>query len=51
MTLDTELFEEFKLELADRFTAEELCEILGLDVWDIIEAFQEKILEIHLDEV
>jgi len=50
MAIDTELLEEFKNHLADKFTAEELCELLHLDVWDIIEAFQEKIMELNLDE-
>lgn len=46
MSIDTELFQEFKEQLADRYTAEELCELLQLDVWDVIEAFEEKILEL-----
>lgn len=50
MMLDQELLNEFKACLADRFTAEELCELLHLDVWDIIEAFQEQIMELKLDE-
>ena len=46
MSVDYELLEEFKAELSERYTAEELCELLGLDVWDIIEAFPEKIMEL-----
>jgi hypothetical protein len=48
--IDEDIFQEFKLRLADRYTAEELCELLNLDVWDIIEAFSEKILELHIEE-
>lgn len=48
MSVDEELFEEFKSSLADRYTAEELCELLSLDVWDIIEAFPEQIMELRL---
>lgn len=44
--MDFELIEEFKKELADKYTGEELCELLQLDVWDIIEAFQEKVIEL-----
>lgn len=50
MSVDYELFEEFKNQLADRYTAEELCEKLNLDVWDVIEAFQEKVIELHREQ-
>lgn len=46
MSIDFELFEEYKQALADRYEAVELVELLGLDVWDIIEAFEEKIVEL-----
>lgn len=46
MSMDRELLEEFKKELADKYTAEELSELLGLDVWDIIEMFEDKIVEL-----
>lgn len=46
MSIDYDLLEEFKKELADKYTAEELSELLELDVWDIIEAFQEKVIEL-----
>lgn len=46
MSVDREVLEEFKESLADKYTAEELCELLQLDVWDIIEAFEEKILNL-----
>jgi hypothetical protein len=46
MSIDVELLDEFKKELADRYTAEELCELLELDVWDVIEMFEEKIVEL-----
>lgn len=46
MSMDRELLEEFKLMLADRYTAVELVELLELDVWDVIEMFEEKIVEL-----
>lgn len=46
MSVDREIFEEYKQSLADRYTAEELCELLQLDVWDVIEAFEEQILNL-----
>lgn len=47
MSIDPDLLAEFKAELADRYTAEELSELLNLDVWDLLEAdtLQEKIIE------
>jgi hypothetical protein len=47
MSVDREVLEEFKQSLSDKYTAEELCELLQLDVWDIIEAFEDKIIEYH----
>lgn len=48
MSIDLDVLAEFKAELADRYTAEELAEFLGLDVWDLLEAdtLQEKIIEL-----
>ena len=46
MSMDRELLEEFKATLADRYTAEELCELINLDVWDILEMFEDKIIEL-----
>lgn len=46
MSIDVELLEEYKLELADRYTAEELVELLQLDVWEIIEMFEDRIMEL-----
>ena len=47
MSIDLELLAEFKEELADRYTPEELVELLNLDIWDLLEAdtLQEKIIE------
>jgi hypothetical protein len=47
MSIDWELFEDYKKSLADRYTAEELCELMQLDVWDVIEAFQERVIELQ----
>lgn len=48
MSIDDELFEEFLKNLADRYTAVELVELLELTEWDILEAFREKFLELQL---
>lgn len=47
MSIDLELLQEFKEELADRYTAGELAELLNLDIWDLLEAdtLQEKLVE------
>ena len=37
-------------KLDDRFTAEELCEVLGLTVNDLFDAFFDKVVEINWDE-
>ena len=50
MSTDHELVESWKNRLADRFTAYELVELLGLDVWQIIEAFEEEVLNLRLDD-
>lgn len=41
MSIDDDLFEEYRQQLADRYTAAELVEEMGLGVWDILEAFRE----------
>lgn len=51
MSVDREIFEEFKKRLADRYTGPELCELLELTEWDVIEQFEEKILELHNDSL
>lgn len=48
--IDRDTLEEFKAHLADKFTASELAEILELDVWQIIEAFEDKVLELDQSE-
>lgn len=52
--LDEELVNEYKARLADRYTAAELCELLDLDVNDIIETYWDYLLMFHpyiLEEV
>lgn len=44
MAIDEDILDQYKRHLADRYTAEELCELLDLDVWDIIEMFEDKIM-------
>lgn len=46
MGIDYDLLDEYKKQLADRYEASELVELLELDVWDIIEMFPEKIMEL-----
>jgi len=46
--LDRELLEEYKNQLADRYTAAELVELLELDVWQILEMFEEEIIELRV---
>lgn len=51
MSLDTELIEEFKNRLADRYTAVELVELMEISVEDIIEKYIEYILQFHQELV
>lgn len=48
--LDVERVNELRSVLADRFTAEELCEILGLTPEDIIDKFTEEVMGTDWDE-
>lgn len=47
MSIDREVLEEYKQTLADRYMAPELVELLNLDVWEILEEFEEKVIELH----
>ena len=46
MSMDREILEEFKLHLKDRYTAVELCELLELTEDDLLEMFEEKVIEL-----
>lgn len=48
--LDMEQLNHLRSVLADRFTAEELCEILGLKPEDIIDRFTEEVMGTDWDE-
>lgn len=48
--LDPEQVLQLIKKLDDRFTAEELCEILNLTVDDMVDAFFDKIVEVNWDE-
>ena len=48
--IDRDLLEEFKQRLKDRYTATELCELLELTEDDLLDAFEEKVLELHIEE-
>lgn len=43
--IDLDLLDEFKKRIADRYTASELVELLDLDVWSVIEAFEDQVIE------
>jgi len=49
MSLDNEEFERYLELLADIYEPEELVMELGLTVWDIIEAFRDRLEEKPLD--
>ncbi len=44
--MDRDILEEFKLRLKDRHTAAELCELLNLTEDDILDAFEEQVMEL-----
>lgn len=48
--LDRDLLEEFKARLKDRFTAVELCELLELTEDDILDSFEDRLMELHLED-
>ena len=45
MSDDPDFVDAYLQQVRDRFTAEELVEVLGLDVEDIINAFYDQILD------
>lgn len=47
--LDQDLVDEYKRQVADRYTAAELVDLLDLDVWEIIEAFEQNVLHMKKD--
>jgi hypothetical protein len=49
--LDRELLQDRKAHLADRFTAVELCELLNLTEWDLLEAFEERVMELSSEDL
>ena len=49
--MDREERDEFFNRVCDRFTAEELVEILGLSTWDVVEQFRDYIMQFKLTEV
>ena len=50
MSIDRETLETFKARLIDRYTAVELCEMLGITEEELLEAFEEKVMELRLDQ-
>jgi hypothetical protein len=46
MSIDRDLLEEYKAELKDRYTAVEICELLQLTEDDLLEAFEDKVIEL-----
>lgn len=49
--IDRDEIEEFFDRVCDRFTGDELVEILGLTSRDIVEMFRDHILEEKMDEL
>jgi hypothetical protein len=47
--LDRERLEELKARLKDKYTAVELCELLGLTEDDLLEQFEEQVMEVDWD--
>jgi hypothetical protein len=43
MSTDWEMIQEVKRQIADKYTAAELCEILQVDIEDIIEIYWDRI--------
>lgn len=43
--IDLDLLDAYKARVADRYTAAELVDLLDLDVWEVIEAFDDKLIE------
>ncbi len=43
--IDREMLEQYKAELRDRYTAVELCEMLELTEDDILEMFEDRVVE------
>lgn len=48
--LDDDLVDQLRMNLINRFTADELCEILNLEPEDIIERFFEEVLRTNWSE-
>lgn len=46
MVLDDDQVNELNQRINDRFTAEEVCEILGLTVTQLLDKFQDEVLEV-----
>ena len=51
MMLDQDQINQLYDVLNDIYTAEELCELLGLTVRDLFDNFQDKILEVDWGEI
>jgi hypothetical protein len=49
MMIDRSLTDEYFDQLADRYTAAELVEEMGLTTWDIIVMFEEDLIEKPID--
>lgn len=43
--IDEDRLQEFLDKIADKYTATEICEILGLTEWDLLEQFREFVME------
>jgi hypothetical protein len=50
--IDREMLEEYKAHLKDKYTAVEICELLELSEDDLLEMFEEKVIQLwgHEDD-
>jgi len=51
MSADNEYIEDLNKVLNDRYTAEELCELLGLTLDDLFYKFLDEVLEVDWEEI
>lgn len=50
MSVDFEILESFRQRLLDRYDVLELVELLGITAEELLDAFQDKVLELHDEE-
>ena len=48
MSMDLDLIQDYLQRVSEHYTAMELVELLDIDVWEIIDSFEDKILSSKL---